>query len=45
MKVNKGKAKETRSERKIEMEREWEKAHEILKDAANDNFDEDCDYI
>jgi hypothetical protein len=27
------------------MEREWKKAHRILEDAADDDFDEDCDFI
>jgi hypothetical protein len=45
MKVNKEKAKEIQSERKIEMEREWKKIYGILEDAANDDFDEDCDFI
>jgi hypothetical protein len=45
MKVNKGKAKEIQSECEIEMECEWEKAHEILEDVVDNDFDENCDFI
>jgi hypothetical protein len=27
------------------MEHEWEKAHGILENAADNDFDEDCDFI
>jgi hypothetical protein len=37
--LNKGKAKETRSEREIEMECEWERAHGLVEEFNDEDIE------
>jgi hypothetical protein len=43
MKLDKEKAKE--NPKITEMEHEWKRAHGILENAADNDFDKDCDFI